>query len=81
MIFIYIFVFIDKVEQVKNAMANFTLPHNSIPEWAKELSDDKLMNSLAESVLKRSKSSKWLHQRRKSEESEGVKYPILKDQY
>uniref|UniRef100_A0A7M5V3R9 Male-enhanced antigen 1 n=2 Tax=Clytia hemisphaerica TaxID=252671 RepID=A0A7M5V3R9_9CNID len=45
----------DKVELVMNAMANFTLPLNNIPEWAKNMSDGKWTESLAKSVQGSSK--------------------------
>lgn len=53
-IFMWTFFFntiiLDKVELVKNAMASFSLPQMNIPVWAKDVTDDKLKETLEKSI-------------------------------
>ena len=37
---------VDKIDQVKSAMASFTLPSTAIPEWANTISEDQWKEQL-----------------------------------
>lgn len=38
----------DKINKVKSAMASFSLPNSSIPEWANAITEEQLINKIKE---------------------------------